>query len=246
MDRASGMTRRHANYTAGPAPGRNGTPRVASLVAGGVLCVFAVVFIVGGGLVLWKDRAARDANGFVSLGTTELRTGQYAIVGSLRGDGPGWLYGATALGDARVRATSTTEQPLFIGIARTRDVLRYLQGRGYATVDSFEVRADTTHPGGPPAPPPTGESIWNTSTQGIGQQTLEWTPRAGDWSVVFMNADAAAHVDVRGDASAELPALPWVAVGLLVIGGTAGLIGARVIVRANRRADRPAQPQPTV
>jgi hypothetical protein len=213
--------------------------RWVSLVAGGILCVVALVFVVGGGLALWKDRVDRDGQGFVSFGTEQLRTGQYAIVGDLRGDGPSWLYGSTVLGDARIRATSGSEKPLFMGIARKDDVLRYLQGAGYATIYSFEVTADTTHPGEAPSGPPAGESIWAASTQGSGQQSLRWTPRDGEWSVVFMNADAGANVDIRGNASAELPALPWIAGGLLVLGAVSGLIGSWVLLHARRRGARP-------
>lgn len=212
--------------------------RALPLVAGGILCVVALAFLAGGGWALWKDRVDRDDKGFVSLGTAELRTGQYAIVGDLKGDGPSWLYGSTVLGEARVRATSQSPQPLFIGIARKDDVFRYLHGTGYATVDSFEVTAKTTHPGGAPTGQPSGQSIWATSTKGTGEETLLWTPRSGDWSIVFMNADATANVDVRGDASAKLPILPWLAGGFLIIGGAVGLIGAWVLVRAIRRPNR--------
>ena len=44
-----------------------------------------------------------------------------------------------------------------------------------------------------------------------------------------MNADASAGVDVRGDASAKLPDLPWLACGLLIVRGAAGFIGAWVL-----------------
>ena len=228
----------------GSRSGRSQRRRVVSLVAGGILGVVALVFLAGGGWALWKDRVDRDGSGFVSFGTTELRTEQYAIVGDLRGDGPDWLYGSTLLGDARVRATSPAGQPLFIGIARKDDVFRYLQEAGYARIEGFEVRADTTHAGGPPSGPPSRESIWAASTQGTGPQTLLWTPRAGDWSIVFMNADGSANVDVRGDASAELPVLPWLAGGLLIIAGAAGLIGAWVLVRAIRRTAQPPKSEP--
>jgi hypothetical protein len=50
-----------------------------------------------------------------------------------------------------------------------------------------------------------------------------------------MNAAANANVDVRGDASAKLPLLPWLAGGFLVIGGSAGFIGMLVLIRAYRR-----------
>lgn len=225
----------------GSSPGRSRRPRFLSLVSASLLCVVALVFLAGGGWALWKDRVDRDGNGFVTFGTTELRAEQYAIVGDLRGDGPSWLYGSTVLGDARVRAMSKVEQPLFIGIARKDDVLRYLRGAGYATIDSFEVRADTTHRGAAPSVPPSRGTIWAASTQGTGLQTLLWTPRGGDWSVVMMNADASANVDVRGDASAKLPVLPWLAGGFLIIGGAAGFIAAWALVRAIRRENRSPQ-----
>lgn len=219
----------------GTSPTGSQRRRVLSLVAGSILCVVALVFLTGGGWALWKDRVDRDSTGFVSFGNTDLRTGQYAIVGDLKGDGPSWLYGSTVLGDTRVRAASRTGRPLFIGIARTDDLFRYLRGVGYATIDSFEVRADTTHPGGRPAGPPSPESIWAASTQGTGQQTLRWDSRAGDWSIVFMNADASAGVAVHGNAGAKLPILPWLALGLLVAAAALGLIGGWVLVRAIRR-----------
>ena len=205
-----------------------------SLVAGSILAVVSLVFVAGGGFALWKDRIDRDGSGFVSFGTEHMQTEQYAIVGDLQGDGPSWLYGSTVLGDARVRATSQTGHPLFMGIARTDDAFRYLHGAGYATVYSFEVSADTTHPGGAPSGSPSRESIWAASAQGTGPQTLQWTRRAGDWSVVIMNADGAANVDIRGDAGATLPILPWLAGGFLIAGAVTGLIAAALLVHATR------------
>ena len=224
---------------AGPKRPSSSRRHVMSLVAGSIACVFAVVSLAGGGWALWKDRVDRDAHGFVSIGSATLRTETYAIVGDLHGDGPRWLWESRVLGDSRARATSQSRQPLFIGIARTDDLFRYLRGTGYATIDRFEVRSDTTHPGGAPSGPPSRESIWATSTQGTGQQTLRWDSRAGDWSIVFMNADASAGVGIHGDASAKLPILPWVAVGLLVAAAALGLIGGWVLLRALRRKDEP-------
>jgi len=212
----------------------------AALIAGSVLCVLAAVLLAGGGWVLWKDRVDREADGLVRLGTAHLSTETYAIVGDLHGDGPAWLWESAVLGDSRVRATSQSQQPLFIGIARTDELSGYLHGAGYATIDSFEVRADTTRAGGAPSGPPSRESIWAASTQGTGRQTLRWDSRAGDWSIVFMNADARGGVTVHGDASAELPILPWVAVGLLVPAAAAGLIGGWLLLRTIRRRTGPA------
>jgi hypothetical protein len=188
----------------------------------------------------------RDSSGFVSIGTANLRTDTYAIVGDLHGDGPSWWWESGVLGDSRVRATSESQQPLFIGIARTDDVFGYLRDVGYATIDSFDVTADTTHAGGPPSGPPSQESIWATSTQGTAEQALRWDSRPGDWSIVLMNADAGSGVAVHGDASAELPILPWAAVVLLMVGAASGFIGGWLFrhgIRARRRHVRSEQEQ---
>ena len=221
-----------------------GTRRIVSIVAGSVLCLFALTSVAGGVWALWKDRVDRDSQGYVSFGSTDLRTGQYAIVGDLKGDGPSWLYGKSIIGDTRVRATSQSPQRLFIGIARKADVFDYLRGVGYATIYSFEVTDKTTHPGSAPQSAPSSKSIWAASTQGTGEQTLLWTPRDGDWSIVFMNADASANVDVHGDASATLPPLPWVAGVLLLIGLGAGVVGAWLLVRNIPTKVRPAMTVP--
>jgi hypothetical protein len=221
----------------------SGRRRVGSLVAGSVVGVFAVVFLAAGGWALWEDRIDRDSSGFVPIGTTSLRTETYAIVGDLHGAGPSWLWESDVFGDTRVRATSDSQQPLFIGIARTDDLFHYLGGAGYATIDSFEVRADTTHSGGPPSGPPAREPIWAASTQGSGQQTLRWDSRAGDWSIVFMNADAGSGVALHGDAGGQFPMLPWVAVGLLVIGAASAFIGGWLLVRGINGRPRPTAPE---
>jgi hypothetical protein len=217
---------------------------VGSLVAGGILWVLAIVFLVGGGWVLWQDRVERDGDGFVSIGTNDLQTETYAIVGELRGDGPRWLWGSTVLGDGQVTATSGSQEPLFVGIARDDDIARYLNGAGYSTIEHFTTSASTTHMGHAPTGPPSRQTIWAASTEGTGEQTLVWTPRSGDWSIVFMNADASAPVELRGDVSAELPLLPWLAGGLLVAAGICGFIGGWLLVRANRRTDAPPPPKP--
>ena len=218
------------------------TRRVGPLVAGVVLLLLALACFASGAWVLWKDRVDRDADGLVSLGTTELRTDAYAIVGDLRGDGPSWLYGSAVIGDERVRATSSSDQQLFIGIGPEADVDRYLSGVGYATISGFEVSPDTTHVGGPPSNPPARETMWATSTQGTGEQTLLWTPRDGDWSVVFMNADASEGVSVQGDASAELPVLPWIAGVLLFLALVGGAAGGWLALGVSRRQEPPGSP----
>ena len=75
----------------------------------------------------------------------------------------------------------------------------------------------TEHAGSAPArPAPAG--IWAARATGPGTQTLNWAVRSGDWVVVVMNADGSRPVAVQTSAAATLPALPWIAAGLLIAG----------------------------
>ena len=203
-------------------------------VAAILVSALAALLLAGGGWALWLDRAERDAAGFHTVETTSLHTDTHALIGDLQGDGPHWLYGSTVLGTARARARSQTGQPLFVGIGRKSDVSRYLSGAGYAKIEHLDTGDVTTHAGGAPPAPPAQAVPWAKSTQGTGQQTIRWKPRDGDWTIVLMNADASAGVAVRGDVGATFPLLPWVALGFLVAGGVAALIGGWLVVRAIR------------
>jgi hypothetical protein len=207
-----------------------------SLIGGILLCLLAVASLVGGGLLLWKDTIDRDADGFVPIGTNELNADTPAILGELEGDGPDWLWGSDVMGDGRIRASSQTGEPLFVGIAPTEDVERYLDGAGYTTIEHFTTSASTTHQGRASVSPPSRESIWTESTEGTGEQTIVWTPRDGDWSVVFMNADGSGPVAVDGELSAELPSVKWLEAALLVSAAVFALLGCGLLVRVRRRS----------
>ena len=64
---------------------------------------------------------------------------------------------------------------------------------------------------------------------GPGTQTLTWAVRSGDWMVVAMNADGSRPVNMQVNVAATLPALPWIATGLL-IGGIIFLVGGILLI----------------
>lgn len=221
----------------------SGKRRVGSLIGGSIAAALAVVLVTAGTWALWVDRVDRHG-GFVAIGTTDLNTGTYAIQAPLTGDGPSWLYGSTVFGTGRVHATSRSAHPMFIGIARTRDVARYLDGTGYGTIQHLATNEITTHEGGAPAVPPARLPIWAASAQGTGQQTLLWKPRSGDWSIVMMNTDASPGVALHGDLAAKVPLLPWVAAGWLLIGAVFAALGGWLLV-CGLRVRRASVPAPT-
>jgi len=92
------------------------------------------------------------------------------------------------------------------------------------------------HNGGAPAVPPGRAGIWAARAAGPGTQVLTWPVKSGRWTVVAMNASGSRPVSVRVTGSATLPALPWIAAGLLAGGILVAVAGVVLIAVPIRRA----------
>jgi len=211
----------------GSGAGSGWTPgRTVSVIIGGVLAFLAVGLVIGGAATLWADRTHRDSAGYLTSADTTFTTAGRALTSqgvSIDGGGPEWAYPRSVLGDVRFRFTADDPaRGTFAGIAPTSDVLGYLSGVEYSTVTNFssggESATYTSHAGGAPSTPPAEEGFWVAEASGSGTQSLTWAPSSGDWTIVVMNADGSPGVSVRADAGATVPALTWVAIGLLVGG----------------------------
>jgi len=213
------------------------TGTLASLVAAGLLAV--------GGLALW-GHSQKDGDGYLSTDTHQFETGTRALATENLdvdlGDAD-WAAQTDDLGNARVQVDSRGDKPVFVGIARTSDVERYLAGVSHSTLDDvstspFEADYDD-HAGNRLPSAPADSYIWAASEQGSGKQTLNWEIEDGDWSVVVMNADGSAGVDADISAGAEVPflsALGWSALGS---GALALVIGVALFVMGIRRTGGP-------
>ena len=116
------------------------------------------------------------------------------------------------LGDAKISAVPNGDAPIFVGIAPTADVARYLRGVGHATFVGFqdEFPAYRMTRGISPEVPPTQSDIWVAHSAGRGAQTVTWPVDTGDWTVVVMNADGSRGVSADVAAGATVPAFGWV------------------------------------
>ncbi|MDP9299717.1 MAG: hypothetical protein M3P43_02295, partial [Actinomycetota bacterium] len=109
---------------------------------------------------------------------------------------------------------------VFVGIGPAADVARYLD---HVQVDRIVqvnwpggMRTET-EPGTRRPKPPDTRPFWVAKTHGS-PATLTWPVAAGDWTLVIMNASAAAPVSVIASGSITLPALGPIGIGLLVAG----------------------------
>ena len=214
-----------------PPPQRTPVGRIVLTVLGCAFVVLALALLVGGAVLTWAFRSQRDAAGYFSSRTERLETLDYAIT-SRRLDlalDTGDHLGVGELGTARIRVTSTSGHPVFVGIGPRRAVETYL--RGVARAEIADVSADPfsieyRHLGnGSPSGPPGEQGFWRARAEGSGRQTLTWPVDSGDWVVAVMNGDGSAGVGVDASVGFKANWIEPLGIGLLVAGGLV-LIGA--------------------
>lgn len=223
--------------------------RIVLVVVGSVLTLVALGLLAAGGAALWAQTTQRDDDGFFTTPVERFQTETPALLSDeidlgADAEAPDWVV-ADALDQIRVRATSMTDAPIFIGIADEDEIDAYLAGVAHAEIvdlgyDPF--RADyRIVPGSGRLPPPGEQPFWEASVEGPGTQTLTWDPAGGSFAIVVANADGSPGVSVDATVGAKIDWLVWVAVGLLV-GGAVLLVGGitMAVVGAQGAARTPA------
>ena len=224
--------------------------RIAAVVAGALAALLALGAFAVGGVLLYAN-GQKDHNGYVSTDSHRFHTSTYALATGdldLHTAGTDLVAGDSLLGHVRVRATSNAGKPVFVGIARTRDVDAYLRGTAHATVTDVEYgpfdRFDAsyrTHGGERPAPP-VAQRFWAASASGPGTRSVEWKVRDGTWSIVVMNADGSRRVDTDVKAGTDAPwlsAAGWTSTGA---GAVLAALAAALLLAGLRPPRAPREP----
>jgi hypothetical protein len=235
--------------------------RVVALVLGALLLLASTGLVAAGGGLLWADQTQRE-DGWLISDADSVSTPRYALVTddvTLDAAGTDWLVD-NLIGQVRLEFTSTDPGvELFAGVAPSSAVRTYLAGVGQRQLGDvgpgtggmgwnmgssggMHAGTMTDVPGGPPAVPPADLDIWVAQTGGSGTQTLEWTPAAGNWTVVVMQADGSAGVGTTLAVAATVPRLTEAAWGILGGGAVLLVVGALLVALAMRRAQAPGAP----
>jgi hypothetical protein len=200
--------------------------------------IIAFGLLAGGCTLVAVDQTQRDDDGFLMSPTEEFTSDTYAIVSEradLDTEGAEWALD-TFLGTVRIRSESDRE--VFVGIGPAAEVDRYLEGVELDVVDDLDSTGDPEYSrraGTSPSAAPGTESFWVASATGSGEQTIDWEPEDGDWRVVLMNSDASRGVSSDLSIGAELDAVLWIGIGLLVAGGLVAAGAALAITAGVRR-----------
>jgi hypothetical protein len=234
-------------------PRHRSTRHVVSIVLGSVVGLLAFACVVGGALTLVANGEKED-DGFLWTSTERVATSTSALTTEnldVDFDGAGSLVDSGALGKIRLKAASRTDAGVFVGIARTSDVSRYLRGTSHAIVTDVDTETFRTSfkvnsrivPGARPSGEPWKQDFWVASSYGTGQRDFSWKVKDGDWSLVLMNADGTRGVNAAVSAGAEAPFLAplgWSLLGgglvLLLVAGGLMAIGVRGSARKSTEA----------
>lgn len=217
------------------------TGKVLLLVFGVLVLLIAAGLIVVGGALLWANTALTDSEGFYKTNTVRLEQDSYAIVTEptdvdLRW-GLVWDWG----GLATIKVEGSSDDPakrIFVGLAEESDVNAYLSDVEYDEIANWLTirRADYRHHRGDSEPvAPTSETFWVESVHGAGTQTLEWEVETGSYSLVLMNDDGSAGVDVSVVLGVKIPIVAGIGTGLLIAGTVVLIIGIVMVYLAARR-----------
>lgn len=243
-------------YTPLPEPGRTASrrSRPVPLVIGILLALVGFPLLLGGLGLGWAMATQRDDDGFFSTPTEQLSTETVALsseVVNLGKAGPDDWWADRDLATVRLSARSADASAVFIGIAPSADVARYLGSASYDEIsdlrtDPFDYSLTRRGTGGDLRTAPTDQGFWTAQSSGPGTQALTWDLKPGTYTAVVMNADGSPGVAVDLSAGGRLGRLAPLAWSLGLLGGALILGGALLIVYGARppgpRVPRQAAP----
>ena len=229
--------------------------RVIIVVIASIVGLVALAMLAAGAVLTWAATTQRDDAGYFHTDSKRFSSASYALVSEDvdlgTDDRPrGWGFEPGDIVRVRVRASSGDRgQAVFIGIARTSDVDRYLSGVAHDVIRDvqlrpFEVDYDPIAGTAEPAAPQ-NQTFWIASSAGLDTQTVTWEPTRGTWSIVLMNVDGGRGVVADVDVGVEIRHL-WVIVGAITAVGLLLLAAAIVvIIVVSHRAERAGGAPPT-
>lgn len=208
--------------------------RRLSTIAAVAALVTALVLALAGTAALAAN-VLRDGGGYFNWPTETFTSGGYAIAMKTVdiSKAPQWALNA---GVDSVRVQGDSKRPIFIGIARTADIDRYLRGTEHDDISGLNYhpfQVDYDHSSGQaPSRVPANETFWVKSTSGAGNVALTWKPRPGSWRAVVMNADDSRGVAADLKFGVHTSLLWWLGGGLLAAAALAAAIASALFARA--------------
>jgi hypothetical protein len=210
--------------------------RVIALVLGSIIGVTGLGVLTGGFAMEVVDHTARDSAGYITVADTHVDSPGYAVVAPpVRIESASAALPRRVVGDLRIRVVSDGSNPVFVGVAPSFAVDRYLAGVA-RTTPGVGRGDDRDITGSAPTTRPADVTIWDASKVGSGPLELVWAPRPGDWALVLMNADGTATVAADVQVGARLSWLGGLGAVALFVGLVLTAAGITLVASSTRRA----------
>ena len=217
--------------------------KIVLLIVGIVVVVVAISLIATGGAVLWANGVLTDGEGYLTTKTIRVDKGSYAVVSEPTDIevGSWWVWDWGDLATFKIEGSNDdSSKNIFMGLADESDSNSYLIDVNHDEVIDIDINPDRldfrNRPGNSEPAIPTTQDFWLESVNGPGTQTLAWDMQAGTWSLILMNEDGSAGVDLSVLLGVKIPWLFGTGLGLLIGGIVALPLGTLMIVLAARRS----------
>ena len=217
--------------------------KIVLLIVGIIVLVVAIGLIVTGSGVLWANGALTDDEGYLTTKTFRIDKGSYAVVSEPTDIevGSWWVWDWGDLANFKIEGSNDdSSKNIFMGLADESDLNSYLIDVNYDEVVDIDINPDRldfrNRLGNAEPAIPTTQDFWLESVNGPGTQTLEWDMQAGTWSLILMNEDGTAGVDLSVVLGVKIPWLFATGLGLLIGGIVALPLGTLMIILAARRS----------
>jgi hypothetical protein len=175
---------------------------VISLVIGSLLTFAAFGMLFGAGAIGLATAVQRDDNGYFDVTLDRIESETVAVISdyinySSEPGPPQWVLDLLDV-DVRLTVSNARDGDVFVGVARSADVDRYLADVAHDFVIEIDGGAVILRErgGGSEVDLPADQDFWIESSSGPGTQVVEWEADAGRWTVVVMNADASPRIEV--------------------------------------------------
>jgi len=193
-----------------------------------------------------------DSEGYITSHSIQIERDSRAVVmGSIdldedAMDALDWMGLVT---DFRIEGSNNDDSKgIFLGVAEDPDLDVYLSDVNYDEMDwsdigwlDFDEVSYENYPGNSEPTKPTFETFWRASEHGTRTLAIDWETEAGSHSIVLMNDDGSAGIDLSAVFKVKVPdALVWIGVGILIVGIVVLVIGGLMIFLAVRKSRKPA------
>lgn len=228
-----------------------GAKRILLLVFGVLFLLGAIFALLLGSGVIWASQLHKDSEGFHVSDSVRIKSGSYAVTSQDIEIDKGALEAFNWLGMGVFKIEVKSNLPtgtVFLGVAESQDVERYLSGVEHDEVTNIKVFDNEykarSRPGDKEPQPPGTQGFWLEEAEGAGEQRIEFDVEKGDYTIMAMNADASRGIDVDVVLGIKASGVVLLIGIIILVVGLGLLTGGILMVVFGARSQRAQVPPP--